>query len=94
MTIKKSDVAEGIWTLICSAYGQTATTKVTVPVDEVMEILLSVGANVVAGVESAKERERILRNMQPQMDSLINRIRQRSNLHVHYRPKPGILLPH
>lgn len=91
--ITKGDIAQKVWEVLTIAYGQGATTKVEVPAEEVIEILLSVSANVLAQVP-VLERDRIIREMTPKLGRLINSVRSRTNLAVHARPRPGVLLPH
>lgn len=90
--ISRGDIAQKVWEVLTIAYGQRATTKVEVPADEVVEILLSVTANVLAQLP-ALDRARIQREIGPKLDRLINSVRSRTSLHVHYSPAPGILLP-
>lgn len=88
---KKSDVAQSIWAVITSAYGATATTKVIVPADEVTEIVVSVLANVLAGVP-AGDRERLQREIGPKLDRMINSVRERPNIILPSRPRDGLLV--
>lgn len=91
--ITKGDIAQKVWEVLTIAYGQGATTKVEVPAEEVVEILLSVTANVLAQLP-VLDRDRIARDIPPKLARLISSVRARSNLAVHARPKSGILLPH
>ncbi len=90
--LKRSDVAQAMWGVITSAYGATATTKVAVPADEVTEIVLSVLANVLAGVP-AKDRQRLQREIGPKLDRMIGAVRNRPNIILPSRPRDGLLVP-
>ncbi len=90
--VKKSDVAQQLWHTLTMAYGAGATTKVSVPADDVVDILLSIMANVLAGVP-AGERVRIQREVGPKLDNLIGAVRGRPNIILPSSPRDNLLLP-
>jgi hypothetical protein len=89
---KKSDVAQALWKTLIRHYGASATTKVVVPADDVTDVLLSVLANVLAGVE-ASQRARIQREIGPKLDRLIGAVRQRPNIILPSSPRDSLLMP-
>lgn len=79
---RKTDIAAGMWDVLLYAYNQKNPRNVEVPTDEVIDILCSLAANVIASVKDPNERDRLLRSVPQRMDRLTNIVRLKSSLHV------------
>lgn len=90
--MKKSDLAKALWDVIVAAYHQGGRTKVDVPTADVLHILASLMANVLSQVSSPTEREKMLREIQPQIFAMMSAVRQRPNIHI--PSKSPLILPH
>lgn len=75
-------LAEKLWEVIANAYAQGGRTRVDLPADEVVGVLLAVMGGVVAGMPDARARSRILSDMAPRVAHAVERIRARPNLHI------------
>ena len=84
-------LAETLWEVIVNAYNQGGRTRVTIPPKDVAEVLLSLAANVISQVPDASDREEMLRNIMPQMVTIVEMVRSRPDIHLPSRPK--LILP-
>lgn len=87
----KADLANNLWEMIVAAYHQHGRTKVEIPADDVITVLISLVANVLSQVPDAAARESVLRDMAPRVDRMVNTARTRTNIHLPSRP--NLILP-
>ena len=90
----RSEVAQKVWLDILESYGQTGTTWVRLPVPEIMTILTSLQANLLAQVEDPKERRALMRSIGPVLDGMINKVRARGYNRMAWRGPNSLVLPH
>lgn len=88
--MKKSDIATSLWNRLLYCYGQHGRNSVEVPTEDVLEVLSSLMANVLSGVSDAREREDLIRDIAPRVERMVNRVRQRPDIHI---PPSGLILP-
>lgn len=89
--MKKSDIAKALWDVIVAAYHQQGRTKVELPVSDVLHILASLMANVLSQVASPMDRERMLRDLAPQIDRMVGSVREKPSIHI--PSKTPLVLP-
>ena len=78
----KGLIAKQLWDKLLYAYGQHGRTRINIPADDVLDILLALMANVVAGVGDPTERERMMRELAPRLDRLVTYQRSKPSLHI------------
>lgn len=91
MSVTKGMIANAIWEVIVSGYGQGGKTKVALPMNEVVDILTTVFANVVSQIPEAHERDRVMRNLVPKVERIVTSVRNRP--YVELPSKPKLVLP-
>ena len=89
----RGDVAQKIWMDILESYNQTGTTWVRLPVPEIMTVLTSLQANLLAQVEDPKERRALMQSIGPVLDNMINKVRARSYNRMSWRGPNSLVLP-
>lgn len=87
----KRDLAEAIWRTIITASGQAGRTRVNLPVVEVVDVLLSLVANVVSQIPDAAERDRIIRDMSPKVGKVVDAARKKTDVYLAAKPSSLIL---
>ena len=63
------------------------------PVPEIMTILTSLQANLLAQVEDPKERRALMQSIGPVLDNMINKVRARSYNRMSWRGPNSLVLP-
>lgn len=93
MAINRRMLAEAVWKTIVMACNQGGRTRVALPYRDVVEVLLSLTANVISQVDDAQERERMLREMGPKVSNLVDGVRSRTDTSLASKPR-DLILPH
>ena len=89
----KGELAQKLWMTILESYNQTGTTWVRLPVPEIMQVVTSLQANLLAQVEDPKERRAMLQAIGPMLDNGINKVRARSYNRMSWRRPNSLVLP-
>ena len=89
----RGDVAQKLWMEILQTYNQTGTTWVRLPVPEIMTVLTSLQANLLAQVEDPKERRALMQSIGPVLDNMVNKVRARSYSRMSWRGPNSLVLP-
>ena len=89
----RGDVIQKIWMDILESYNQTGTTWVRLPVPEIMMVLTSLQANLLAQVEDPKERRALMQSIGPVLDNMVNKVRARSYNRMSWRGPNSLVLP-
>ena len=89
----RGDVAQKIWMDILESYNQTGTTWVRLPVPEIMTVLTSLQANLLAQVEDPKERRALMQSIGPVLDNMVNKVRARAYNRMAWRGPNSLVLP-
>ena len=89
--MRQVHLADALWGVIVDSYNQGGKTRVEIPAIKVVEVLMSLAANVISQMPEARERERILREIPPRMLSVIDAVRARPDFHL--PSKSRLILP-
>lgn len=90
--MKKVAVINSVWDTIVSAYDQGGRTRVSLPLNEIVDVLSCVLANVISQMPDPVERELVMRELAPRVDRLVGAVRARPDIHLASRP--NLVLPH
>ena len=89
----RGDVAQKLWMDLLETYNQTGTTWVRLPVPEIMTILTSLQANLLAQVEDPDERRALMQSIGPVLDNMVSKVRARSYNRMAWRGPNSLVLP-
>ena len=87
------DLLEKLWLEILTVYGQTGRTRVQIPTHDVLAVLFSLAANIIAQIPEPQERRKVMMEIGPQLESIVNKVRARPDFHLAWRGPASLVLP-
>ena len=80
----KKIAAQQIWEATLKAYGQDEETlaRITLPLGDVVEIYLSLAANIIAQIPDASDRNKMVGLATPMLDRTVRKIRNQPSIYL------------